>query len=92
MDMHQILCEALAQGRTRFDARQVFGKRVGKHFVFPVGLGSALAKAVRDGYLVVVAEGTRRRGNRYEITAKAPPCPCASGPADSHAPTRMART
>ncbi len=54
----------------RFDARQAFGKRVGKHMIFPVGLGSALAKAVREGYLNVIGEGSRRRGRTYEFTAK----------------------
>lgn len=54
----------------RFDARQAFGKRVGKHMIFPVGLGSALAKAVREGYLLVVGEGSRRRGRTYEFTEK----------------------
>lgn len=54
----------------RFDARQAFGKRVGKHMIFPVGLGSALAKAVREGYLTVTGEGSRRRGRTYEFTKK----------------------
>lgn len=54
----------------RFDARQAFGKRVGKHMIFPVGLGSALAKAVREGYLTVIGEGSRRRGRTYEFTPK----------------------
>lgn len=54
----------------RFDARQAFGKRVGKHMIFPVGLGSALAKAVREGYLDVIGEGSRRRGRTYEFTRK----------------------
>lgn len=89
MDMRQLLCEALAQGHTRFDSRLVFGKRVGKHTVFPIGLGSALAKAVRDGYLVVLSEGTRRRGKRYEMTSKLQPCECASNPASAlSAPAR----
>lgn len=70
------MIEALRQARkevgesTRFDARQAFGKRVGKHMVFPVGLGSALAKAVREGYLNVIGEGSRRRGRTYEFTQK----------------------
>ena len=38
--------------------------------IFPVGLGSALAKAVREGYLTVIGEGSRRRGRTYEFTAK----------------------
>jgi hypothetical protein len=70
------MMEALRQARKevggsdRFDARQAFGKRVGKHMVFPVGLGSALAKAVREGYLTVTGEGSRRRGRTYEFTRK----------------------
>ncbi len=63
--------EALG-GASRFDVRQVFGQRSGKQIVFPVGVGSALAKAVREGYLRVVGDdaGSRRRGRRYEFTAK----------------------
>jgi len=57
--------------RTTFDARAIFGKRVGKMTVFPTGLGSALAKAVREGYLTVVTEGGRRRGKTYALTQKA---------------------
>lgn len=70
------MMEALKQAavevgnENRFDARQAFGKRVGKHMIFPVGLGSALAKAVREGYLVVIGEGSRRRGRTYEFTRK----------------------
>ena len=72
MDMMEALRQAkkeVGEG-TRFDARQAFGKRVGKHMVFPVGLGSALAKAVREGYLTVIGEGSRRRGRTYEFTTK----------------------
>ena len=70
------MMEALRQAQehvgtgSRFDARQAFGKRVGKHMIFPVGLGSALAKAVREGYLTVIGEGSRRRGRTYEFTSK----------------------
>jgi len=72
MDMMEALREASrsVDGTHRFDARQAFGKRVGKHMIFPVGLGSALAKAVREGYLVVIGEGSRRRGRTYEFTPK----------------------
>ena len=74
MDMMEALRlarEALGGG-TRFDVRQAFGKRSGKQIVFPIGVGSALAKAVREGYLRVVGdeEGSRRRGRRYEFTRK----------------------
>lgn len=72
MDMMEALRTASVNvdGSNRFDARQAFGKRVGKHMIFPVGLGSALAKAVREGYLVVTGEGSRRRGRTYEFTTK----------------------
>jgi hypothetical protein len=72
MDMMQALMEASrkVESGNRFDARQAFGKRVGKHMIFPVGLGSALAKAVREGYLTVIGEGSRRRGRTYEFTSK----------------------
>lgn len=72
MDMMEALrqaAEKVDEGH-RFDARQAFGKRVGKHMIFPVGLGSALAKAVREGYLTVIGEGSRRRGRTYEFTPK----------------------
>lgn len=70
--MMEALKEAARKADTssRFDARQAFGKRVGKHMIFPVGLGSALAKAVREGYLTVIGEGSRRRGRTYEFTPK----------------------
>lgn len=73
MDMMEALKVASERvdDTNRFDARQAFGKRVGKHMIFPVGLGSALAKAVREGYLVVIGEGSRRRGRTYEFTSKA---------------------
>lgn len=74
MDMMDALRSARTAigGDAAFDARQAFGKRMGKQIVFPVGLGSALAKAVREGYLRVVGEdaGSRRRGRRYEFTRK----------------------
>lgn len=72
MDMMEALRQAAVKvdAGHRFDARQAFGKRVGKHMIFPVGLGSALAKAVREGYLTVIGEGSRRRGRTYEFTDK----------------------
>ena len=72
MDMMEALRQAAQEvgDGNRFDARQAFGKRVGKHMIFPVGLGSALAKAVREGYLTVIGEGSRRRGRTYEFTKK----------------------
>lgn len=74
MDMLEALRKAREAlgGSTRFDVRQAFGRREGKQIVFPVGLGSALAKGVREGYLRVVGEdeGSRRRGRKYEFTPK----------------------
>lgn len=70
MDMMETLRQAAdAVGtRTRFAGRHVFRKRVGKHQIFPAGVGSALDKAVREGYLRVSSDGTRRRGRTYEFT------------------------
>lgn len=88
MDMIETLRQAAAKvgARTHFDARQAFGKRSGKHIIFPVGLGSALAKAVREGYLVVLTEGGRRRGRTYAFTQKPLPRTDVSGdPQGSHA-------
>jgi hypothetical protein len=75
MDMNDAICTAAQRigARRRFDSRLVFSARSGKHTIFPVGLGSALAKAVREGFLVVVAEGSRRRGKTYEFTPHAAP-------------------
>lgn len=72
MDMIHALQEAArAVGTTRaFDARQAFSRRVGKHRIFPVGLGSALQKAVREGYLSVTMDGSRRRGREYAFTER----------------------
>lgn len=70
MDMMEVLSRAAETvGTSRpFGARDAFSWRVGKQRVFPVGLGSALEKAVRQGYLRVLEEGTRRRGRAYEFT------------------------
>ena len=54
----------------RFDVRAAFGERRGKQIIFPVGLGSALTKAVREGYLRVVGDGAGRRRRTYEFTRK----------------------
>lgn len=71
MDMMEVLKRAAGTVGTNlpFAARSAFATRVGKHQIFPTGLGSALDKAVREGYLRVAAEGTRRRGRAYEFTA-----------------------
>ena len=72
MDMMEALKTASVKvdQSNRFDARQAFGKRVGKHMIFPVGLGSALAKAVREGYLLVV--GAYPPGQHADIQKSAP--------------------
>ena len=69
-NMAEVLRAALARAdaRGRFVAREVFSRRVGKQTVVTVGIGSALSKGVREGYLEVVREGTRRRGRTYAIT------------------------
>lgn len=46
-----------------------FSQRSGKHLVVPIGIGSALAKAVREGWLEVCREGSRRRGREYVVTS-----------------------
>lgn len=69
MNMLDALREAAKHapdGRT-FGARSL-GKRRGRAVIFPVGLGSALEKAVREGYLEVANGGTRRRGRTYRFT------------------------
>lgn len=76
MDMMEVLRKAReavgASSGDIFDVRRAFGERQGKQIVFPVGLGSALAKAVREGYLSVVGDeaGSRRRGRKYAFTRK----------------------
>lgn len=63
--LHEI---ARHNGTTRpFTARSL-AKRAGKIRVFPVGIGSALEKAVRQGLLDVHSEGSRRRGRAYSFT------------------------
>ena len=68
--MMEVLSRAAETVGTRrsFGARDTFSRRVGKQRVFPIGLGSALEKAVRQGYLRVLEGGTRRRGRAYEFT------------------------
>lgn len=50
-----------------FDPRTL-AQRVGKQIIYPRGIGSALNKAVREGYLTVVSEGTSRRASKYRLT------------------------
>ncbi len=72
MDMWETLTRARSalKGSPVFDPRSVFGERQGKAVIFPTGLGSALAKAVREGYLSVASEGTSRRGRKYAFTER----------------------
>lgn len=69
-DMVDVLRAALsaADAKRQFAAREILSRRVGKQTIITTGLGSALSKGVREGFLVVVREGTRRRGRRYAIT------------------------
>lgn len=50
-----------------FEPRMLFRRRVGRMIVFPQGLGSALEKAVRAGYLVPLKEKSGRN-RRYAFT------------------------
>lgn len=63
--MHDILLEAAVAARERgwFDPHALFRERVGRTVVYPLGLGSAIEKALREGYLVSIARisGRRRR-------------------------------
>lgn len=73
MDMLEALGRARAAvggDTSRFDVRAAFGERQGKQIVFPVGLGSALTKAVREGYLRVVGGEASKRRRTYEFTRK----------------------
>ncbi|HWG89238.1 MAG TPA: hypothetical protein VNZ52_00165 [Candidatus Thermoplasmatota archaeon] len=62
----QFVSNTLPLGST-FDPR-VLARRVGKQLIYPRGIGSALNKAVREGYLTVVSEGTSRRASKYRLT------------------------
>ena len=67
--MHEILAAAAPTAAKQgwFEPRSLFRRRVGRMIVFPLGLGSALDKAVREGYLVTVTE-KRGRHRRYAFT------------------------
>lgn len=67
--MHDILAAAAPAAAKQgwFEPRSLFRRRVGRMIVFPLGLGSALEKAVREGYLVTVAD-KRGRNRRYAFT------------------------
>lgn len=52
-----------------FEPRVLFRRRVGRMVIFPQGLGSALDKAVREGYLIPLEE-KRGRNRRYAFTPR----------------------
>lgn len=69
MDMDETLSLIAGTiGTTRAFTARSLGERRGRAVIFPVGLGSALGKAVRAGYLSVLDGGTRRRGRVYAFT------------------------
>lgn len=61
--MREILAAAAPTAARQgwFEPRALFRRRVGRMIVFPLGLGSALDKAVREGYLVTEERGRHRR-------------------------------
>lgn len=67
--MREILAAAAPAAKKHgwFEPRVLFRRRVGRQIIFPLGIGSALEKAVREGYLVTVAE-KRGRHRRYAFT------------------------
>lgn len=67
--MTQTLRAAVTLGYARHPfTMRLFSRQVGKTQVRPVGLGSALAKAVREGHLRVITDGSRRKGRQYAFT------------------------
>lgn len=70
-EMRGILEAAAPAAREKgwFEPRSLFRRRVGRMLIFPQGLGSALDKAVREGYLVAIPiKGGRAR--RYAFTPR----------------------
>lgn len=67
--MHDVLVHAAPHAVERgwFEPRAVFRKRVGRAMIFPLGIGSALEKAVRAGYIEPVKE-RHGRNRRYAFT------------------------
>ena len=68
--MRDVLIHAAphAMGRGWFEPRVLFRKRVGRAVIFPLGIGSALEKAVRSGYIEPVKD-KHGRNRRYAFTA-----------------------
>lgn len=68
--MRDVLLRAAPHAMERgwFEPRVLFRKRVGRAIIFPLGIGSALEKAVRAGYIKPVMEKTGRN-RRYAFTA-----------------------
>lgn len=68
-EMREILLAAAPHASRKgwFEPRVIFRRRVGRMILFPQGLGSALDKAVREGYLLPVPE-KRGRNRRYAFT------------------------
>lgn len=69
MDMLSLLTSIATRiGTERVFTARDLGTRAGKIRLFPVGIGSALEKARREGLIVTVSEGSRRRGRAYAFT------------------------
>lgn len=69
MDMRSLLASIATRiGTERVFTARDLGTRAGKIRIFPVGIGSALEKARREGLIVSVSEGSRRRGRAYAFT------------------------
>lgn len=68
-DMRTLLVSAAPEARRRgwFEPRNLFRQRVGRSIIYPLGLGSALNKAVRDGYLELL-DHKWGRNRRYAFT------------------------
>ena len=67
--MRDVLVHAAPHAMERgwFEPRVLFRKRMGRAIVFPLGIGSALDKAVRAGYIELVKE-KHGRNRRYAFT------------------------
>ena len=67
--MRDVLIHAAPHAVERgwFEPRVLVRKRVGRAVIFPLGIGSALDKAVRSGYIEPVME-KRGRNRRYAFT------------------------
>ena len=67
--MHELLLQAAPRAAERgwFEPRVMFRRRVGRMLIPPMGLGPALDKAVRHGYLTLLHDRRGRRP-RYAFT------------------------